>query len=369
MTSKLNLIFASFVLALVLQAEVKADFSQIGNFAVEVIEFRDLWDNSRAGNSEKKRFRIFRRRQNETQSTKVRNVPVKLHLPLSSSPLPYPVVLISHGAGGSWDTHYAQAYHLASHGYAALCLEHVGSNTERLKSGLRVLKNLKDMIHDSEEVLGRPRDLSFILDQIEEWNRHHPKLKGRFDLNRVGVMGHSFGAFTVMAVSGMKPALDWIEPKVGLGKGLGPDVFEKRFKCGIALSPQAPGDPFFLRDSYSTLRIPLMGISGTHDKQQNGNPPMARYESFKLWPEMSGKNLFVWLENASHLDFTDSTGGKEHGRDSSNRADVQTLVRAATVLFFKSCLNQDVSSEKLLTTDGLKPYLRGKISSAEVRSK
>jgi len=365
MSSKIYCILLFFFLAFNLWAEAVPDFSQKGILEVEVMEFRDLWDTTRTEASKPKRFRRFRRSQTQSEGGKGRKIPIKVHLPGSGGP--YPVVLISHGAGGNWDTHYAQANQLASHGYAVLCLEHTGSNTERLKSGIRLFHNLKEMIHDSNEVLGRPKDMSFAMDQATEWNRNHPKLKGRLDLSKVSAMGHSFGAFTVMAISGMKPALDWIEPAVPPGKGLGPDVFDNRLKCGIALSPQAPGDPFFLKESYSSLRVPLLGISGTNDKQQSGDPPIARYDSFSLWPEMSGKNLFVWLANASHLDFTDSTGGAEHGRESSNRADVQTVVRAASLLFFNGCLKGDRSSEKVLTTEGLKHYLRGVISSVEVR--
>lgn len=367
MNFKMILAIVFFVLTVDLRAETRTDFSQIGNLAVEVMEFRDLWDTSRNEVFKPKRFRVRRRSQSQSEWGKGRNIPIKLHLPSSGGP--YPVVLISHGAGGNWDTHYAQANHLASHGYVVLCLEHMGSNTERIKSGIRLARNLREMIHDSTEVLGRPKDMSFALNQAMDWNRNHPKLRGRFDLSKVGAMGHSFGAFTVMALSGMRPALDWIEPAVSPGKGLGPDVFDNRLKCGIALSPQAPGDPFFLKESYSSLRVPLMGISGTNDKQQNGEPPIARYESFSLWPEMQGRNHFLWLTNASHRDFTDSTGGAESGMESSNRADVQTLVRASTLLFFNGCLKGDKSSEKILTTEGLTQYLKGAITGAEVRRK
>ena len=367
MTSKILFILAFLFLAFDLWAEAIPDFSQKGSLKVEVLEFRDLWDSSRAEVTKRKRFRILRQSPSQSEGGKGRNIPIKVHLPSSGGP--YPVVLISHGAGGNWDTHYAQANHLASHGYVVMCLEHVGSNTERMKSGIRLFQNLKEMIHDSTEVLGRPKDMSFALDQATDWNRNHPKLKSRLDVSKVSAMGHSFGAFTVMALSGMKPALDWIQPSIPPGKGLGPDVFDNRLKCGVALSPQGPGDPFFRIESYSSLRIPLMGISGTKDKQQNGEPPSHRYESFNLWPEMQGRNHFLWLANASHLDFTDSTGGAESGRDSSNRADVQTLVRAATLLFFNGCSKGEKSSEKSITSEGLKPYLRGAVSSAEVRSK
>lgn len=353
--------------AIISTASADLNDSTDGSLKVEVLEFRELRDSTREAAPKPTRFRIFRRNRSAPETGQGRKVPIKLHIPTSGGP--YPVVIISHGAGGNWDTHYAQAKYLASHGYAVLCVEHVGSNTERMKSSIRILHNLKEMIHDSHEVLGRPKDVSFAINQATQWNQEHQKLKGRFDLSHVGVMGHSFGAFTTMVVTGMRPALDWIEPKVAPGSGLGPNLSDERVKCGIALSPQAPGDPFFLKESYSSLRVPLMGISGTKDKQQNGEPPIARYESFKLWPEMQKKNLFVWLGNASHLDFTDSTGGDVQGRESSSRADVQNVVRPATLMFFNKCLKNDNSPSALMTTESLKPYIRGEINSIEVLSK
>ncbi|NBX93930.1 MAG: hypothetical protein EBQ85_11930, partial [Proteobacteria bacterium] len=119
----------------------------------------------------------------------------------------------------------------------------------------------------------------------------------------------------------------------------------------------------------SSLRVPLLGMSGTKDKQQNGEPPIARFESFKLWPEMKKRNLFIWLGNASHLDFTDSTGGDVQGRESSSRADVQKVVRTAILMFFNKCLKNENSSSAVITGDSLKPYLQGEINSIEVLSK
>jgi predicted dienelactone hydrolase len=355
------------LIPLISTASREINYSSNGSLKVEVLEFRELRDLSRKAASKPARFRVFRRGKTNSETSLGREVPIKIHMPTSGGP--YPVVIISHGAGGNWDTHYAQANHLASHGYAVFCLEHVGSNTERMKSTIRILHNLKEMIHDSNEVLGRPKDVSFAINQAAKWNSENEKLRGRLDLNHVGVMGHSFGAFTTMVVTGMRPALNWIEPKIAPGSGLGPNLLDERVKCGIALSPQAPGEPFFLKESYSSLRVPLMGISGTKDKQQNGEPPQARYESFKLWPEMQKSNLFIWLGNASHLDFTDSTGGDVHGRESSARADVQRVVRPATLIFFNNCLKNDNTPNVLITNESLKPYLRGEINSIEVLSK
>jgi predicted dienelactone hydrolase len=231
------------------------------------------------------------------------------------------------------------------------------------------MKNLQDMIHDSTEVLTRPKDVSFALDQATEWNRSHPKLKDRLDLKHVGVLGHSFGAYTVLALAGARPALDWLEPEVAPGKGLGPDLSDKRILCGVALSPQSPGEPFFLPESFSTIKIPVLGISGPNDQQSNGNPPIQRREAFKLWPDMGGKSAFVWITDASHMDFSDSTGSDLKRRDSASRRDVQKVVREASRLFFDQCLKGNKEAGPAVTEAKFKPQLGGSVTRVEVLSK
>ncbi len=350
------------------------DLSALGPLTVETLEFPNLVDVNRPeSDSATPRPRLFPRlrrgrAQAENLSTgKERRIPIKMHIPATGGP--YPIIVASHGAGGNWDTHYAQAQHLASHGYAVLCLEHVGSNTDRLKSGIRLMDNLNKMIRDANEVLGRPKDVSFAIDRAEEWNTSHEKLRGRLNVRHVGVMGHSFGAYTTMVICGMRPALDWMEPPVAPGKGLGPDQRDARVSCGVALSPQGADEPFFINESFATLSAPLMGVSGTEDRQQGGLPPANRYKAFSLWPAKQGQHKFVWLANAHHLDFTDSTGAKQQGIRSANREDVQPIVRAATLLFFNTYLKADTSVAGNLSTNGLQKYLRGAVDGVEVRSR
>ena len=307
--------------------------------ATEVIEFPNLVDAARN-----------------------RRVPIKVHAPSTGGP--HPVIVLSHGAGGDWDTHFAQAQDLAANGYVVLCLEHVGSNRERLTKGLRPMKNLDAMIRDADEVLARPKDVSFAIDQATAWNRSHEQLRGRLDLAKVGAMGHSFGAFTTMVVCGMRPALDWLEPPVAPGKGLGPDLRDPRIRCGVALSPQGVGEPFFVRDSFATLRVPLLGISGTKDSQQAGQPAENRKDAFALWPR--GAHRFVWLENARHLDFTDSSGSGARALPSATRADAQPVTRAAALAFFDLHLKSRQDAADRLTVERLSRLLQGAIRKVEV---
>ena len=106
-----------------------------GPYRDQVIEFPDLTDAARG-----------------------RRVPIKVHLPAAQvgGPQGFPLVVVSHGAGCSWDANYAQARHLATHGYIVLCVEHIGSNTEVFKRNFRFRQNLQAMTRSRAEMLARP---------------------------------------------------------------------------------------------------------------------------------------------------------------------------------------------------------------------
>jgi predicted dienelactone hydrolase len=313
-----------------------------GPLTTRTIEFPDLVDAARGG----------------------RRVPIKVHVPQWSGP--FPVVVLSHGGGGNWDANYAQARHLASHGYAVLALEHPASNTDRLRRGMRFGANLRAMTRDASEVLGRPRDVAFALDQAQAWNESHPGLKGAFDMSRVAAVGHSFGAYTVLAVCGARPALDWLEPRVEPGHGLGPDLSDARVKACVALSPPGPGEPYFLDGSFATIDRPVLAISGSRDEQQ-GNTPANRRRFFELEP--AGAKVFVWLTNADHAAFSDASGSRRTNLPSRSRSDVQPVVRAATLLFLEAQLRGDADADARLSGATLQPLARGVVSRVEVLRK
>ncbi|MFN3587173.1 MAG: alpha/beta hydrolase family protein, partial [Moraxellaceae bacterium] len=287
-----------------------------------------------------------------------RALPVRVLLPATGKT--HPVVVFSHGAGGSRLAHLAQARHLASHGYAVLAVEHPGSNRDDL-SLLRPRASLARMTQDAGEVLGRPGDIRFVLDRAAEWHLNHPQLQNRLDLGAVAVVGHSFGAYTALAACGARPALDGLQPPQG--RGLSPSLADHRITACVALSPQAPGAPFFLPGSFATLARPVLGISGSADRQQGEVAPAARREAFALWP--AGAHRFVWLAHADHGAFADS-GGASRQLPSRTRRDAQPLVRATTLLFLEWQLRGERAADALLDEASLRPLLRGKVDAVEV---
>jgi len=332
----------SLLYSKLLYASVPEFPEKTGPYQLQTIEFRNLHDTNRDN----------------------RQVPIKIHLPIKAEK--WPVVIFSHGAGGHWDANIGQAKHLASYGYAVLCVEHIGSNTEVMKRSIRWLNNVKAMTRDANEVLNRPKDISFAIDRAIEWNKNNNKLKGRLDTDHIGVIGHSFGSYTTLAILGARPALNWLTPRVGEGKGLGPDLSDQRVKAGIALSPQGPGEPFFLIPSYSGLRKPVLGITGSKDKSQSGDPE-SRRQFFKVIPP--GNKMFIWLNNADHTAFSDSSEAGRYGLPSRSREEVQPIARATTLLFFEGHLRGDAKALEAISEKNFKRLLGKVVDGIEIMRK
>jgi len=280
-----------------------------------------------------------------------RKIPIIIHRPKRDGK--FPLVIFSHGAGGNRLSNFRQARHLASYGFIVLALEHVGSNTDTIKQSRHWLENVKQSTRNAYEVFNRPDDVRFAIDKALEWNEHLPELINQIDSNHIGVIGHSFGAYTALAIAGVRPALNWLQPEIQPTKGLGPDLSDSRVSCAVALSPQGPGEPFFIENSYQSMRIPVMGITGSRDNQQAADAEN-RLRGFALWP--SGNKYFIWLPGADHLAFSDAGKSTAYTLPSLSRSRVQPVVRVATLLFFNSCLKNKLSDAALINVVELSKY-------------
>jgi predicted dienelactone hydrolase len=100
-----------------------------------------------------------------------------------------PLVLMSHGHGGSFAGHFDTAIALAEAGYVAAAVTHNG-----------------DSWHDAShaaEIWNRPRQLKLMADYLlSAWAGHD-----RLDAHRIGAFGFSAGGFTVLAAAGGEPDL------------------------------------------------------------------------------------------------------------------------------------------------------------------
>jgi predicted dienelactone hydrolase len=137
-----------------------------------------------------------------------RSYPAQVFLPQLSEEFQgtIPVVVISHGLGDSRTSFYDVAQHLASYGFAVALPEHVGSNVDQ-KAAFQAW--LDTEVFKVTEFVDRPLDVSFLLDELEQFN--DTRFQGRLNLNNVGVVGHSFGGYTVLALAGATIDFDFLE--------------------------------------------------------------------------------------------------------------------------------------------------------------
>jgi len=110
--------------------------------------------------------------------------------PLSGDRLP--LVLISHGVGGSLASHYDTALALAQAGFVVAALTHTGDNSQD-----------QSYVGNRLDLIDRPRQISRVLDfMLGAWPG-----RSRLDPTRVGIFGFSLGGFTALVTIGGIPDL------------------------------------------------------------------------------------------------------------------------------------------------------------------
>jgi predicted dienelactone hydrolase len=147
-------------------------------------------------------FGFQKQRQTWKDARRNRQFYVELYKPQqwrSNSPSSTPTIVLSHGLASNPEHFAGTAAHLASHGYVVAIPQHPGSDSIQAQN---FLKGTAKEIFLTREFLDRPRDISFVIDELER--RNASEFGGRLHLKAVGVGGHSFGGYTAFAVAGAK---------------------------------------------------------------------------------------------------------------------------------------------------------------------
>lgn len=268
-----------------------------------------------------------------------RDVPLKIYFPKTDRPNHFPILIFSHGAGGSKDGYAYLSRFWSAHGYVVLNPTHLGSDSSLLKRG-RPFYNLRvvsQMVTVKANLLNRPKDITFLLDSLPQLELQVPSLKGHMDPTRVGVGGHSFGAYTSMAVAGAKVYASF-------DKTLGFE--DTRVEAFLVLSPQGPGDGRFKDDSWEPIRRPMFMMTGTQDRGlENGEPYQWRLKAFEhLRP---GHKYLAVIQGANHMDFADT---QFNGKVRDPR--VHEWIKRASLQFWDAYVKGDRGLEQTLKLGG-----------------
>lgn len=226
-----------------------------------------------------------------------RAVPVRLVLPRDASG-PVPLVLVSHGIGGSRFGYSYLGRHLAAQGYAVLHVQHVGSDNRLWRGNLFELMGRLNGATTEAEAMARPQDLRFALDQALA----DPTIAARVDATRIAAVGHSYGGNTVLLAAGAqvpgKPRL--ADPRVQAVVAISAPPFHGQGAPGPILAP---------------LRVPALHVTAEDDDIRIPGYFSGVGERMALFEATgSADKRLVVFRDGSHSMFTDrlGTGGSEH---------------------------------------------------------
>jgi predicted dienelactone hydrolase len=207
-----------------------------------------------------------------------------------------PLVVISHGNGGSFSSHADTAYALAEAGFVAAALTHTGDNYRDQSRAL--------------DMPNRPRQLGVMIDwMIAAWRDH------AIDPDRVGAFGFSSGGFTVLAAAGGNPDFGLIAPHCAL--------HAQFFDCQLqaqhgAATPAAVQSPVFAHDPHIRAIVaaaPALGFTFAGKGLSNVAMPVQLWQAqddrilpapFYVEPvkaALPNPPEFHMVEHAGHFDF------------------------------------------------------------------
>ena len=269
-----------------------------------------------------------------------REIPIRLYLPTGTGPAP--VVLFSHGLGGSREGCAYLGEHWAARGYVAVFLQHPGSDDSvwrEVPPALRMAA-LREAASLANFLL-RVKDVPAVLDELEAWNTTEGhSLRGRLDLGKVGMSGHSFGAVTTQALAGQRTA-----DRNALFADL-------RIKAALVLSPSSPrrGE---VSEAFGQVALPWMVMTGTRDTSLIGDQDVeSRLSVFPALPP--GDKYELVLDSAEHSAFSERAlpGDVEPRNPNHHRA-----ILALSTAFWDTYLRGDGRARAWLEGEGPRSVL------------
>lgn len=192
----------------------------------------------------------------------------------------------------------------------------------------------------------RPYDIKAILDFLEEQNRSGV-LRGRIDMSRVAVGGHSAGSSGTLSVAG---AVREIE-----GKRYGATYFaDPRPKAFIALSPSAPGNSAMFDSrfndpstSWDNIPRPVLFMTGLGDGHEQF--PQGRRIPYDLITPGDKYRLWIGDNSFGHGMFGDDWGSCGDGLVPARKCGpFQELIKSTVHAYLDTYLEQKAAARTFL---------------------
>ncbi|MDD5533958.1 MAG: hypothetical protein PHC52_14295 [Syntrophales bacterium] len=263
-----------------------------------------------------------------------RRIPAKIYYP-ENAPGRLPIIIFSHGLGGSREGNKYLGSYWAEHGYISVHIQHQGSDREIWLSSIFPLRAIYSAARDPANGINRPLDIRFAIDEMERMDRKDPLFRGKLDTERIGAAGHSFGAFSVLAVAGLAIKKDGDEAML-------PD---RRVRAALPMSAPVP-----LKDgiimNFDGIEIPCLHMTGTRDDSPIGETAA---KDRRVPFDRIGKadQYLLTLRDGDHITFSHWRFRGDGSKDELHHE----LIKTSSLAFWDGYLKKDARAMVWLNSD------------------
>jgi predicted dienelactone hydrolase len=278
-----------------------------------------------------------------------RDVPVKIYYPADARH-PCPMIIFSHGLGGSRLGYSYLGEHWAGCGYISVHVQHIGSDDSIWrKAGLEGYSQLTAAAADPQTAINRARDVTFAIDQMLALNKNKTSpLQGLVNTDEIGMSGHSFGAWTTLAVIGQKTGtpLTFTDPRI---------------KAAVAMSSPVTVAMMRVPGEFVSIKVPVFHMTGTLDNSPIGETKAAD-RRIPYDQSTTPGTCLLDLTGADHMTFSGHIFPGFHKDDDH----FQTYILAGSTAFWDAMLRGNSAARDWLYKGGFAKML-GKEGTFEVR--
>jgi len=239
---------------------------------------------------------------------------------LVTNRISYPVLIFSHGMGSHRGQNTDTLVELASHGYVVASMDHKDAFASVFTGGVIVRATQWPQCEEFDSSISdyRTHELLFLMDELRRLNTNDALLAGRLDLERLGLVGKSFGGMTVAEVG----RIDARCKAVVL------------LDAGITL--ELPPDLIRLG-----LQKPFLSMSSTMDRPCDGFGDWLA-SSLALFTNAMSNAFWCQIQDSTHLSFDDRASAINDltltGDPTPASRSISQAIRACTLSFFDKYL-------------------------------
>jgi len=247
----------------------------------------------------------------------------------------YPLLLFSHGNWSDKDSYDRVIEYWVSHGYTVIAADHLDCCS--------AIKGIFNSIRYGQLglITGRIDDLRRLMVSLPAIEQLHPAFAGKADPSRLGLTGHSFGAFSAEQFGGATV--------FNTDSQQHDSYQDDRVRAVVALSPPGPMFDTITADSWLRLAAPTLVTTGTWDIQPSFWPDW-RMHLMSFETAVPGDKYALVTQGADHY-----LGNLicRTAREAEPQKDALRMVQVATTAFLDAYLKDDAAAMTLLTGDQL----------------